>query len=137
MKISSLKIFTSIKNEDSLSQGISFFYSEVRKLSYILKESTKNNSLILIDEILKGTNTRERIIATKQIMKYLSGLSSLNYITTHDVDLARETESYILKHFTEIVKDNKMSFDFKIRDGVITSGNALKILKLECPELGL
>lgn len=137
MKISPLKILSSIKNEDSLSQGISFFYSEVRKLSYILKESKRNDSLVLIDEILKGTNTRERIIATKHIMKYLSKMNSFNYITTHDIELARESDSYILKHFTEIIENNKMGFDYLMRDGVITSGNALKILKIECSELEL
>lgn len=135
MKISALMILSSIKNEDSLSEGISFFYSEVRKLSYILKQSRSINSIVLIDEILKGTNTRERILATKAIMKKLSEGNSFNYITTHDIELAGKSSKYILKHFTEIVENDKMGFDYMIRDGVITSGNALKILKIECPEL--
>ena len=132
-----MKILSSIKNEDSLSEGVSFFYSEVQKLSYILRESKTNNSLLLIDEVLKGTNTRERLIATKSLLQSLSEINSLNYITTHDIELAKESNSIVLKHFTEIVENDKMSFDYLIRDGVITSGNALKILSIECPELRL
>jgi len=137
MKLSPMKILSSIKNEDSLSEGVSFFYSEVQKLSYILRESKTNNSLLLIDEVLKGTNTRERLIATKSLLQSLSEINSLNYITTHDIELAKESSSIVLKHFTEIVENDKMSFDYLIRDGVITSGNALKILSIECPELKL
>ncbi len=137
MVISPMKLFTSIKNEDSLSEGVSFFYSEVKKLSYILRESEKGNSIILIDEVLKGTNTRERLYATKAILQRLSEKNSFNYITTHDIEIAKENNNYILKHFTEIVENEKMGFDYKIRDGVITSGNALKILSIECPELKL
>ena len=137
MKLSPMKILSSIKNEDSLSEGISFFYSEVQKLSYILRESKTTNSLLLIDEVLKGTNTRERLIATKSLLQSLSEINSLNYITTHDIELAKESNSIVLKHFTEIVENDKMSFDYLVRDGVITSGNALKILSIECPELKL
>ena len=137
MVISPMKIFTSIKNEDSLSDGVSFFYSEVKKLSYILRESEKVNCIILIDEVLKGTNTRERLIATKSILQRLSEKSSFNYITTHDIEIAKDKNKYILKHFTEVVENDKMGFDYLIRDGVITSGNALKILSIECPELKL
>ncbi len=137
MKLSPMKLLTSIKNEDSLSDGVSFFYSEVQKLSYILRESQQKNSLILIDEVLKGTNTRERLIATKSILLGLSQRKSINYITTHDIELAKNESFIVLKHFTEIVDKDKMNFDYVIRDGVITSGNALKILEIECPELKL
>jgi DNA mismatch repair ATPase MutS len=137
MKLSPMKLLTSIKNEDSLSDGVSFFYSEVQKLSYILRESQQKNSLILIDEVLKGTNTRERLIATKSILLELSQRKSINYITTHDIELAKNESFIVLKHFTEIVDKDKMNFDYVVRNGVITSGNALKILEIECPELKL
>ena len=81
MKLSPMKILSSIKNEDSLSEGVSFFYSEVQKLSYILRESKTNNSLLLIDEVLKGTNTRERLIATKSLLQSLSEINSINSIS--------------------------------------------------------
>lgn len=137
MKLPPLKILSSIKNEDSLTDGISFFYSEVRKLAYILDTLNAENQtcLVLIDEVLKGTNTRERLIASSAILKKLSASRSFSYVTTHDLELAKENKTYKLRHFTEMVVEEKMSFDYRIREGVITSGNALKILEIECPGL--
>ncbi|MCB1176002.1 MAG: DNA mismatch repair protein, partial [Leptospiraceae bacterium] len=136
-----IQILSSIKNEDSLDEGISFFYSEVRKIAYILKTAKSNDipSLILIDEVLKGTNTRERIIATEKILRELSkpAYRSINFITTHDLELAKgpKAKKWKMKHFVELIEDGKMSFDYKIRDGVVNSSNALRILSLEYPEI--
>jgi DNA mismatch repair ATPase MutS len=138
-KLPPLQILSSIKNEDSLDEGISFFYAEVRKISYILTSSKTSSlpSLILIDEVLKGTNTRERVIATEKILKELSTYNAFSFITTHDLELAKKhkQKKWKLKHFEEQVKDNKMSFDYKIRDGVVNSSNALRILSIEHPEI--
>ena len=126
------EILTSIKNEDSLEEGISFFYSEVKRIGEILKISkTKTAKLILLDELLKGTNTRERLIASQTILNELSKTNSFIYITTHDIDLAKKTTKQRLAYFQEKVENNKMSFDYKIQDGIIKSTNALKILELE------
>jgi DNA mismatch repair ATPase MutS len=137
LRLPPLKILTSIRNEDSLQEGISFFYSEVKKIAYILKnaEESKTFSLVLIDEVLKGTNTKERVIATTEILKLLSKRNTFNFITTHDLDLAKgkKAKQYILKHFSEQIQDEKMFFDYKIRNGIVNSSNALKILSIECP----
>jgi hypothetical protein len=134
-----VKILTSIRNEDSLMDGYSFFYSEVRKIAEILKnvEDDRIPSLILIDEILKGTNTRERIIATEEILNILAKSKVFCFVTTHDLDLAKgeRGKRYNLKHFVENVQDGKMGFDYKIRDGMVNSSNALKILTIEYPRL--
>lgn len=127
-----LEILTSIKNEDSLEEGISFFYSEVKRISFILNRTKeKGIYLVLLDELLKGTNTRERLIASRAILKKLSKSNSFLYITTHDVDLAKKTLKQKVAHFTETVTDSRMSFDYQIKDGVIKSTNALKILEIE------
>ena len=131
-----LQIKTSIKNEDSLEDGISFFYSEVRRIGSILNSSKTNEvSLILLDELLKGTNTRERLIASKSILKELSNTNSYVFITTHDLDLAKKNSKTKLSYFQETILENKMNFDYKIKKGIIRSTNALKILELE--NLGL
>jgi DNA mismatch repair ATPase MutS len=131
-----LQIKTSIKNEDSLEDGISFFYSEVRRIGSILNSSKTNEiNLILLDELLKGTNTRERLIASKSILAELSKTNSFVFITTHDLDLAKKNSKTKLSYFQETVLDNKMNFDYKIKKGIIRSTNALKILELE--NLGL
>ncbi len=132
LKLPPIEILTSIKNEDSLEEGISFFYSEVKRIGEILKISKSNiPKLILLDELLKGTNTRERLIASKTILIELAKTNSFIYITTHDIDLAKKTTKQRLAYFQEKVENKQMSFDYKIQDGIIKSTNALKILELE------
>lgn len=139
LKLPPLKILSSIRNEDSLQEGVSFFYSEVKKIAYILKTAEETNffSLVLVDEVLKGTNTRERIIATNEILQLLRSMKTFNFITTHDLDLAKgeKSKDYQLKHFVEQIVDGKMGFDYKIRNGIVNSSNALKILSIEYPRL--
>ncbi|HMW06419.1 MAG TPA: hypothetical protein PLM36_12945 [Leptospiraceae bacterium] len=132
MDLPPLHILSSIKNEDSLEEGISFFYSEVKRIAHILNQTKEPGIyLILLDELLKGTNTRERLIASRAILKKLASSNSIIFITTHDVDLAIKTTKQKVAHFTETIEENKMSFDYKIKDGVIKSTNALKILEIE------
>lgn len=135
-KLPNMEILTSIKNEDSLQEGISFFYAEVKRITYILNKTTNSgNFIILLDELLKGTNTRERLIASKVILEKLVKTKSFVFITTHDIDLAKKHKHFSLAHFTEVLSDRGMGFDYKIRKGVIQSTNALKILKMENPTL--
>ncbi len=138
MEFPPLEILSSIKNEDSLEEGISFFYAEVKRIAYVLNKTKESGKyLVLLDELLKGTNTRERLIASKAILQKLMKANSFVFITTHDVDLAVKTKKQKVAHFTETVKDNRMSFDYKIKDGVIKSTNALRILEIENLDLDL
>lgn len=130
-----LNILSSIRNQDSLEEGISLFYAEVKKLSYILRIAgeQKQIHLILLDEILKGTNSRERFIASKTVLKYLKTTTSIVFITTHDIELAKlfVNEGIVFKHFTEEIKDGQMHFDYIMKDGIVNSSNALKIMVKE------
>ncbi|WCL49900.1 MutS-related protein [Leptospira sp. GIMC2001] len=127
-----LRILCSVKNQDSLTEGISLFYAEARRLAEIFKSIESNDSkyLILLDEILKGTNTKERFLASEFIIKRLQGSSAYTLCTTHDLDLAK-LPNLTLKHFTEKIVDDAMSFDFQIRDGVVATTNAIFILRKE------
>lgn len=129
-----LRILTSIKNFDSLKDGISFFYSEVKQISYVLKRARQEGpALILLDEILKGTNTRERFIASEAILKQIHQTNSFCMVTTHDLELTKIEPNDYLKcyHFSEQIEDGEMSFDFKLKQGVVDTSNALFILKKE------
>lgn len=138
MEFPPLEVLSSIKNEDSLEEGISFFYAEVKRIGFILNKTKEEGKyLVLLDELLKGTNTRERLIASKAILQKLMKSNSFVLITTHDVDLAIKTKIQKVAHFTETVKENTMNFDYKIKDGVIRSTNALKILEIENLDLDL
>lgn len=126
------QIHTLIRSQDSMEDGVSFFYSEVRRLSAIIQnaESSKKIPILFLDEILKGTNSKERFIATREILSVLREKRAIVFLTTHDLKLA-EIPWAKRFHFTELEKDGQMDFDYQIRDGVSGSTNALKILKKE------
>ena len=86
-------------------------------------------SLILIDEILKGTNEKERIIIALALMKYLFKCNSMTIITTHDIELTEVFDQVDKYCFNDIKKDNKIVFDYLIKKGVCTVGNAIAIVK--------
>jgi len=132
IKLTNFKIHTLIRSQDSLENGISFFYSEVRRLSEIIRNSDASNeiSILFLDEILKGTNSRERQIATREILNALKEKGAIVFLTTHDLDLA-EIPGAKLYHFTELEKDGQMYFDYHLREGISKTTNALRILRKE------
>jgi DNA mismatch repair ATPase MutS len=125
-------IHTLIRSQDSLEDGVSFFYSEVRRLAEILKnaDSEKQIPILFLDEILKGTNSKERYIATRELLFALKEKGAIVFVTTHDLKLSEIPWAQQF-HFTELEVDGNMEFDYKIRKGVSTSTNALRILKKE------
>lgn len=132
--INDIKILSSMRVQDSLDEGISFFYAEVQNIAHILKEleTTDKPCIVLMDEIFKGTNNRERTIAAKAIIKKLNQSNSFNLVTTHDLDITKETGDHLYYyHFTETIENNQMSFDYLLKKGVVNTSNALKILELE------
>ena len=134
--ISRMNLFTCIKVSDSVVHGISYFYSEVKRLKEIIDEikDSKIDSLVLIDEIYKGTNNVERIIGSRALIKHFSNENVHNIVSTHDLELikiAEELKKVKNYHFKELVEENKMSFDYKLMEGPCPTTNALKIMKLE------
>jgi hypothetical protein len=131
------KIYSCIRIDDSITEELSYFYAEVKRLKLILDKAFEEKSysvFVLIDEIFKGTNNRERIIGSRFYIKALAKAKSLALITTHDLEITQivnemdEIENY---HFQEIIKDDKMSFDYNIREGAAKSTNALRIMNIE------
>ena len=135
-KTSLYELFTCIKVSDSVADGISYFYAEVKKLKELLDEFKNEKHLMmfyLIDEIFKGTNNRERLEGSRAYIKELSRQKGTGAVTTHDlelVNLANEVSSVTNYHFREEIEDSKMKFDFKIHDGPSPTTNALKIMEL-------
>ena len=131
------RLFTCINISDSITDGISYFYAEVKRLKNILEEiKTEDNMPVfyLIDEIFKGTNNLERLIGSKSYIKALSGLNATGLISTHDLELIKlendipQISNY---HFKEDVSKGKMIFDYQLRKGPSPTTNALKIMKIE------
>lgn len=123
-------IISSMAVQDNIFNDESYFIAEIKSLKRILNTIEKDEPVIsFIDEILKGTNTIERIAASASIMKWLSSQKGMNILATHDIELTEIAEAfYTNKHFREIVKDGIVSFDYKVHDGPSTTRNAIKLL---------
>ena len=131
------RLHTCIRISDSIADGFSYFYSEVRCLKHLLealqaKEETP--LLYLIDEIFRGTNNRERLIGSRAYLSALIGNRGVGFLATHDLELASladENPNVHNYHFRDQVQDGILVFDFKIRPGPSPTTNALKIMQLE------
>lgn len=125
-------VISSMAVQDSILKDESYFIAEIKSLKRILNAVEKNKPVIsFVDEILKGTNTIERIAASAALMQWLSSQKGLNILATHDIELTEIAESfYENKHFREIVKDGHVSFDYKVHDGPSTTRNAIKLLEV-------
>jgi DNA mismatch repair ATPase MutS len=125
---------------DSLEEGTSRFYAELKKLKLVLDlartaaKKKEGTVLFLLDEILHGTNTRERLIGARAILKELLAQGAMGAVSTHDLglgDLEQEMPKEVKNvHFEEQVANDVMTFDYKLRTGVVQSSNALRLMKI-------
>ena len=131
-KCSLMKIYTSMRLEDDLS-GISTFYAELLRIKEIVDANNRGEKMIaLIDEIFKGTNSKDRIYGAAKTVEQLSSSNIFTFITTHDFELC-ELENQIPctnYHFSEYYQDNKIMFDYLIKDGRCKTTNAKYLLKM-------
>ena len=128
----SLKVHSAIRMADDLMSDKSYYFEEVLTIKKMLDESrTGAQNLFLLDEIFKGTNTVERIAAGKAILTYLNNEDNIVLIATHDLELSEYLrKTYNLYHFTEVVEDETIVFDYKIKAGNLKTTNAIRILEL-------
>jgi DNA mismatch repair ATPase MutS len=118
--------------KDNLLNNESYYIAEIKSLKRIL-DGMNNDApcLCVIDEVLRGTNTVERISASSQVLYHLSSNNCLCFAATHDIELTHMLEKhYVNCHFQEKISDNEVLFDYKIYEGRATSRNAIKLLKL-------
>jgi DNA mismatch repair ATPase MutS len=137
MKTTLFRLFTSINVSDSLMDGISYFYAEVKRLKSLLEAYQEKQDLplfFLIDEIFRGTNNRERQIGSQAYVRALVNGNGVGVISTHDlalVHLADDQLEISNYHFREDVFDNRMVFDYCLWTGPCPTTNALKIMSIE------
>ena len=129
--------FTCIKVSDSVQDGLSYFYAEVKRLTALLAATKADDPLpvlFLIDEIFRGTNSRERLIGSRSYIRALSESNAVGLVATHDLELvklASEIDGVVNFHFREEVSDGRMVFDYRLRSGPCPTTNALTIMRLE------
>ena len=127
-----LRVMSSMALEDNLAGGESYFIVELKSIQRILSEAKKPGCLLcLVDEVLRGTNTIERIAASSRILRSLCGRNVIALAATHDIELTQILREYWKNwHFTETVTDEDVSFDYKLREGPATTRNAIRLLRM-------
>lgn len=131
------RLFTSINVVDSLGEGLSHFYAEVRRLKQLMVELEREDEpplFFFVDEIFRGTNNRERLLGSSAFLKNVAGKNGIGLVTTHDLELAgleKEIPDFSNLHFSETIKDGKMYFEYRLKKGPCQTTNALKIMEME------
>ncbi len=143
MCLAPMRIETSMRIQDSLADGVSFFMAELKRLKQIVdvardyEQRPDVSVLFLLDEILQGTNSRERHIAVTQVVSHLIRHGAIGAVSTHDLELGTAAELaeacrpiHFRESFTTENGKKQMTFDYRVRPGIATTTNALELLKL-------
>jgi len=133
-----VRLWTSVRVEDSLERGVSFFMAELQRLKQVVDAAVTPDPddrwlFFLLDEILQGTNTAERQIAARRVIRHLVEEGAIGAVSTHDLTLAdgpELTEIARPVHLRDTVTASGMSFDYKLRPGIATSTNALRLMDI-------
>lgn len=128
-----LKLLTSIQINDDINTHKSYFQAEALSVLNILASTTSAEpvkSLIIIDEIFRGTNTIERVAAAKAVLSYLIANQNFVFVSTHDLELAKLLgEEYAVYSFEELLGNKRLVFDYKIKKGLLKNKNGIAVLQ--------
>lgn len=124
------KVISSMALNDNILDNESYFVVEVKSLKRIFDELGDIPVMCFVDEVLRGTNTKERIAASTVILKTLSSENALVFAATHDIELTGLLADHMTNyHFSETVTDT-VTFDYKLKEGPSTSRNAIRLLEM-------
>jgi DNA mismatch repair ATPase MutS len=134
LRLTPLALGAAIRIEDSLRDGVSHFYAEITRLKQILALADGPRPLLfLADEVLSGTNSRDRRAGTEAIVRRLVERGAIGLATTHDLSLAELADAHgpivANVHFADQLVDGRLVFDFRLRPGVTERGNALDLMR--------
>jgi DNA mismatch repair ATPase MutS len=138
MSVPACDLQTSIRVQDSLEHGLSYFMAALARLKGVVDAAEHEREgrvlLYLLDEILQGTNSVERSIAVRAVTRHLLEAGAIGAMTTHDLGLADEEpikSAARLLHFSETLDaDGTMHFDYTLKPGLATSRNALRLMQM-------
>ncbi len=126
-------IYSSMALRDDIFNSESYYIVEIKSLKRILDKAleAKIPVLCFIDEVLRGTNTLERIASSSEILRQIAKLGSMCFAATHDLELSKILAGYFNNyHFEETVEENNVVFDYKLREGSTNTRNAIKLLNM-------
>jgi len=128
-----MSLYSSMRTSDDLTQGSSYFHAELSRLKFIVDSIDKEtNHFVILDEILKGTNSRDKEIGSAKFLSKLQNIGAKGIIATHDLsltELGRQTKHFKNVCFDSTIKNDELLFDYTIREGVCQNMNASFLLK--------
>jgi len=132
VEYSPIKLITSMRTTDSLTDDESYFFSELKRLKFIVDEIQKDEYFIVLDEILKGTNSTDKAEGSRKFVERLVASKSTGIIATHDLSLcevAKELPQIENHYFDAEIIDNELYFDYKFKNGICQNMNASFLLR--------
>ena len=134
MTISVMRIISSMRVADNLQESTSTFYAELKKLQSIIESVNRHEHVfVLLDEILRGTNSLDRHTGSKALVKQLINKAAVAMLATHDVELAQLQSAYPVNirnyHFDAQIANEELFFDYKLKEGICRSINASILMK--------
>jgi hypothetical protein len=132
-KVHPLPVLVSMRLSDSLSDSESYFFAEIKRLKQIMDELENSPAFVLLDEILRGTNSDDKRNGTIEVVKKIIAKKAVGAIATHDIEVCLTTNDYpnILtnKCFEVEIKNDELHFDYKLRDGICKNRSATFLMK--------
>lgn len=129
-----VQLYTSMRNADNLGESVSSFYAELSRIHVLIERLEAGEEILfLLDEILKGTNTEDRIAGSEALIRQVRKTKAMGIISTHDIELAeldKKIESLKNFSFHSEIHDQRIDFDYKIKSGACPSFNAHKLMEL-------
>lgn len=132
-RVPRLRLRASMRVADSLQSGASYFQAELSRLRVVVGHADEEPPIFfLLDELLRGTNAKARHIGARAVVRHLLKHGATGLVATHDVALSalekEEPEHVANVHFTDVIRDGEMIFDYTLRPGVVRTSNALRLL---------
>jgi DNA mismatch repair ATPase MutS len=133
MRVPRVRLRASMRIADSLQSGASYFQAELARLRLVVSHAERRPPIFfLLDELLRGTNAKARHMGARAVVKHLLDRDAMGMVATHDVALSEledeQPDRVANVHFTDVILDGVMTFDYRLRPGVVKTSNALRLL---------
>ena len=140
---SPVRVFTSMRTQDSLEESTSSFYAELKRLQTLIGQTKQPKAipiLYFLDEILKGTNSADRHRGAEALIRQLHQTTASGFVSTHDLELGQLTDadSFVRNfHFQSDLENGELVFDYKLRNGICQSFNASQLMQAIGIDMGI
>ena len=128
-----LPLLVSMRLSDSLSDGKSYFFAEINRIEQIMTALKRERCMVLLDEILRGTNSEDKQYGTIKIIERLLSLKAIGIVATHDIEVCKTADRYPEqlqnKCFESYIHEGELSFDYKLHEGICQNKNATFLME--------